>query len=193
MSAEAAKSIVESIRKALHEGGQGGGNTLQEILLVPKDGKKLIRFLTEFDKALPIIMHDQFKVMYPQPCLRYYEEPCPFHGESGFRETTQYAFTVWDYESQSKRVAMWKATAAGPMEDLLYQFDKNSTITDRDWEIKRSGTGTKGTTRARSMDPAPFEGKLSQPFPEERVMEIVKGLIAARTLADLAGKIKEGE
>lgn len=179
--AEGVPSITETIRKALIDGTSGGGMP-EELFMVPKDGMKVVRFLTNnTDKAIPIIMHDKWEVLRPQPCLKYYNEPCPFHVE-GFRQVTWYAFTIWDYESQAKRVAMWKPTLASPLEALIDLQDSNNTLDDRDIELRRVGTGTKSRWKVKALPASPFEGKLSKPFPEDKVLEIVKGMVAKRSL-----------
>jgi hypothetical protein len=187
---EGAPGITETIRKSLSEGSSGGGMP-DELLLVQRDGAKMVRFLAEFDKAVPVIMHDKWEILRPQPCLKYYDEPCPVHVEA-FRSVTWYVWTVWDYESQSKRVAMWKPTLASPVEDLLDLFDTNGTIMDRDIELRRMGTGTKSRWKIRAQAPTPFEGKLSKPFSEEKTIEILKGLVTKRTLEEAGAKPKSG-
>lgn len=184
--AENVPSITETIRKSLVEGNSGSGMP-DELLLVQKDGSKLVRFLSEFDKAIPIIMHDKWEVLRPQPCLKYYSEPCPFHIE-GFRTVTWYAWTLWDYESKAKRIGLWKATTASPVEDLLELHDSNGTITDRDIELRRVGSGTKSRWRIRVRPPAPFEGTLSKPFAEDKVVEILKGMVQKREIEGAVAK-----
>lgn len=174
------KSLVETIRKALTEGGNGGGIPAG-ILFIPSDGLKRLRLLSEFDQGIAIIMHDRFKVMFPQPCLKYYGEDCPFHG-SDFKTKTWYAWTVYDYENGEKKIGLWKTTLNSPVEQLMDLYDSNGTIMDRDVEMRKVGTGPKTRVKVKALPPAPFEGKLSKPIPEEKVMEIVKGLITKRTL-----------
>lgn len=179
--AEAVKnSIVDSIRKSLNESSQQGGAT--EEFILAKDSEKLVRFFTEFTDAIGIVMHDKFENLYPQPCLKYYDKPCPFCNAPGFRTTTQYAFTLWDYERQEKRLGLWKATTASPLEDILDAFDDNDTILDRDFKLKRQGQGTKGRWKAKPQAQEPFKGAVIQPFTKEKVFEILKGKIQRETV-----------
>lgn len=188
MAAEAStpgKNLTETIRKALTE-SSAGGSMPQEILLVPKDNAKRLRLLSEFDEAVSIIMHDKFQVLFPQPCLKYYGEPCPFHNVEGIRTVTWYAWTVYDYENEAKRIGLWKATLASPIEQLLDLFDANGTIKDRDVEMKKIGSGPKTRVKVKPLPVSPYSGKLNEPFKEAKIMEIVKGLITKRTLDEPA-------
>jgi hypothetical protein len=189
---EATGNIVETIRKALTEGGTGSSMP-QEILFVKSDAPVRVRLLSEFNEPVAIIMHDKFKFMFPQPCLKYYNEPCPFHGVSGYKTVTWYAWTVWDYDNQEKKIGLWKATLASPIEQLLDLFDANGTIKDRDVTMVKVGTGPKTRVKVKAQPPTPFEGKLSKPYSEEKVMEIVKGLITVRTIDQPAAEPTETE
>lgn len=187
---EKASSFVESVRKALNDAANSGSGLPEELLFVPKDGKKVVRFLNEFDPpGATILMHDKWQVLMPQPCLKQYNETCPFHG-SDVRLRTQYAWTVWDYEAKSKKIGLWPATLQSPVERLLDIYDMFNTIRDRDVELSRVGTGTKARWKARPMTPTatPFEGPMDQPYSEEAIMNIVKGMITKRTLEDLEKK-----
>ena len=190
MAGEKSGSFVELIRKALNDAASGGGGGLpDELLFVPKDGKKLGRFLSEFDKPTAVIMHDKWQALMPQPCLKQYGEPCQFHG-SDFRTTTWYAWTVWDYEAKAKRVGVWKASLQSPVERLLDIFDMNGTIKDRDIELSRVGQGTKSRYKARptTPGPTPFEGPVDMPYSDEKVLEILKGMVSKLTLDDVEKK-----
>lgn len=177
-------SVVDQIRKALAEGGEkgeGGGGMPAELFFVAKDGVKAVRFLTEFNASTAIQMHDWFKHMYPQPCFKYYGKVCPFckSSNSNIKTNTWYAWTVYDYESQTKRLAMFKATLASPLEDLLEIYDSHDqTILDRDITIKRSSSGEGKTHyRARAKNASEFAGKFKKPFTEEKIFQILQGTI----------------
>lgn len=178
-------SVVDQIRKALAEGGEkaegGGGGMPSELFFVAKDGVKVVRFLTEFNAATAIKMHDWFGHFYPQPCFKYYNKVCPFckASNSNIKTNTWYAWTVYDYESQSKRLAMFKTTLASPLEDLVEIYDANEqTILDRDITIKRSSSGEGKTHyRARAKNPSEFTGKFKKPFTEEKIFQILQGTI----------------
>lgn len=175
MAKETSASVVDSIRQALKEKG-GGGNMPEELFFVPKDGKKIIRFLSEFDEAIEVIMHDKYGAFMPQPCLKYYDKECPFHGR-GFRTKTNYAWTVYDYESKQKRILISPPTQNSALEDLVAIWEEFGTLRDRDVRIRRSG-GDKSTYRARDLAKAKFEGDYSKPFTKGKVLAILEGLIS---------------
>jgi hypothetical protein len=184
VSKEQPVDIVEHIRQKMKEGG-GSSNMPPELFFVPKDGKKRIRFLSEFNEAIEVVMHGKYGVMMPQPCLEYYGMECPFHGRK-WNTTTQYAWTVYDYESKQKKVFMSTLTQYSAMDDLMAIWDEskdkfgNKTIKDRDIVIRRSG-GDKAAYRARDKGPSEFDGEFSKPFSEKKVRAILQGLIAFKT------------
>lgn len=193
MGKEKPQSIVETIKKALLDAPQGAAGIPEELLFIPKDGTKVVRFLSEFDEAVPIIMHDKFGSMFPQPCLKYFKKPCQFHGGE-FKTTTQYGWTVLDYESGAKKLALWKATLASPIERLLEIYESNGTVKDRDIKLQKMGSGPK--TRVKAMEvqkePTDYEtsagkNKPNKPFSQEKVFEIVQKMVTKESAADVTG------
>lgn len=187
---EQVQSIVDEIRRALLGAAQSGdGEGMPEQLLwVPRDGVRIVRFLTEFskDEIIKVTMHDKFRSFYPQPCLKHYGEPCPFCGAKGVRTTTQYVFTVFDYDSGSKKIVVFKASPGAALEDLMNHYDVYGTIKDRDFNLKKLGVGPRTRVRASpaTPTPTPYTGTLSKPFSEVKVLEILKPLIRQRTLPE---------
>lgn len=180
--------IVDEIRKSLREAseqGEGGSGMPDALLWIPSDGQRQVRFLTEFtsEEIVKVTMHDKFKLFYPQPCLRYYGEPCLFHVK-GVRTKTHYHFTVWDYESASKKIFAYKAIPGGAIEDLIEYHDTYDTIKDRDFILKKIGTGPKTRVRARpaTPTPTPYEGRLNKPYSEAKIIEILRPLVRVKTL-----------
>lgn len=176
---EKPKSVVERIRKKLRDAEESsGGNMPDTMAFIAKDGIKRWRFLTDFDEALPVTMHDKYGSMYPQPCLKYYDKNCPFH-EKPIRTSEQYVFTVYDYEMGQKLWYMVKATRNSCLEDLLEIFDENGTITDRDIQVKRLGEGKKTHYKAKELahKPTKFEGKSKQAFTSDFIFKELKQLI----------------
>lgn len=182
MGKEKADSVIESIRKALRAGNKsgGGGGMPDELFFVPKDGVKVVRFLSDLNSPINVVMHNKWNEFMPQPCLRYYGKKCPFHNGGGYKAVTQYCYTIWDYESKSKRVASFPPTSNSPMEDLMEIWNDNGNITDRDVKIIRVvGSDGKSHYKAREVqhESTEFEGSKRNPFSEEKVLQILKGLI----------------
>lgn len=192
---EKAKSVVERIRKKLLEDSEkGGGSMPDEMMFIPEDGEKEVRFLTEFDEPVPVMMHDAFGKMFPQPCLQYYEKKCPLHVKP-IRTSEQYAFTVYDYEMEQKKIYLIKATRNSILEWLLDQFDENGTITDRDIKIIRKGKGKKTHYVAKEMQhkPTKFEGKSKVAFTQDHIFKVLEEMVNVKKLSDLNGRDDEDE
>lgn len=187
---EKSLSVVEKIRKAVREGNKRGGAGIpDEILFVPKDNQKVVRWLSEFDEPVIIRMHDKFKFMYPQPCFKYYGKKCPFDamdGEDGFRTDEFYFWTVYDYESEAKKILMARPGGQSPVEDMLEMFEANGTLKDRDYKIIRvpAPKGTKYKVRPVQGKPTKYEGKKNTPYSEEKVFAVAKGLITKTKTED---------
>lgn len=190
MGKEKAASVLDDIRKALRAGAGGaasGRGMPDEMLWVPVDGVKLLRFLSDMEEKedapgpLPVIMHDKFKEFMPQPCFKYYGKKCPFCDLGGkYRTSTFYAFTVYDYESERKRLAVWRPSGNSPVEDLVEIYEKNGTLRDRDIKIIRVPSGDKSKYKAREAQGQPTEYKVKNkrnPFSEEKAFAILRGTI----------------
>lgn len=181
-------SFTEAIKKALQESAAGGLSMPEEVFFVGQDEIKKGRFLSEWEGRTAIVMHARFQYMMPQPCLKQYGEPCPFHGDAmQAKETkTWYAWTLWSYEVNAKRLGLWKPSQNTPIGQMLDLFELKGTIRDRDALFTKSGKGPKTTTRVKMwLDPEPFAGDDVQPLSEARVLEIVKGMIKKRTVEEL--------
>lgn len=181
MAKEAATTLLDKVKQSMKEGNTGVGGIPDQIIFIPKDAVKAVRFLTDFEEAVVIEMHDKFKYMYPQPCFSYYNKKCPFHDAPGFRVRTQYAFTVFDYESKVKKLFMTTHGPNSAMDDIVEIYEKNKTLKDRDIKLIRTTLGGKTKYKAREVQgvPTPFEVKnVTQPFSKDMVFGIVKGLIS---------------
>lgn len=181
MAKEKALSVIEQIRKALREGSAGKSGMPEELMFIPVDGKKVVRFLSEFDKPVQVVMHDKWGELMPQPCFEYYGDEfgdCPYHG-GNFRTSTQYAYTVYDYEADTRRIFLQAATQASALDDLLIIWDDLETLTDRDMLITRvkAQKGSRYKAREHQRHATAFEGKENKPFPEEKIYTVLKGLI----------------
>jgi hypothetical protein len=186
MGKEKKEGVLDAIRKALKGGGKGqNGHTMpEELLFVPVDGVKVVRFLSDLndEEALPLQMHDKFKEFMPQPCFKYYGKKCPFDGLGGkYRESTFYGFTVYDYENERKRLFLVRPSGLSAMDDLVEIYEKNGTLKDRDIKIIRVSTGdNKSKYKAREVQGQPTEYTVKNkrnPFSTEKVYAIVRGMI----------------
>jgi hypothetical protein len=202
MAKEKPASVVDEIRRELREGAKnGGGSGLPEkLFFVPKDGVKTVRFLSDFNDAVKFIMHDMWGSgagnkggMMPQPCLKYYGKKCPFcDGEYKGRRFTSlpwYAWTVYDYEAEAKRVMVWRASQYHPLEYLIDIYEANGTLTDRDIKIERlpipGRRGTRYKAKPVQKEETEFEGRQSKPFSRDAIFEILRDLIRYETIDQL--------
>lgn len=187
-------NFVETIRKALNDAASGALLMPEELFFVGQDEVKRGRFVSNFEDRVAVVMHNRFQYMMPQPCLRQYDETCPFHdGALEPKETkTHYAWTLWSYDDSARRVGLWKPSQNTPIAQMLDLFELKETINDRDALFTKTGKGPKTTVRVKMwMDPEPFKGGEVVTFTEAEILKILKKLIKKRTVEELRQPLEQ--
>lgn len=187
MSKEKAGSVIDEIRSALRKGGKDGkGKGLpNELLFVQVDGVKVVRFLADAtnEETTKVVQHDKYGEFMPQPCFRYYGKKCPFCDLGGkYKTRTFYAWTVYDYESQQKRIFLAAPSQNSALDDLIEIFEKNGTLKDRDLRIIRVASGdNKSRYKVREVqgEPTPYKvPNKKNPFSQDKIFSILRGTIS---------------
>lgn len=130
-------SILQDIRS---EAKKGGG-ALSKVFWVKEGDKRRVRFLTDFEDAVkvPWVSNFQRKIGCVNP--RFYGEKNPYEGDEEVKEETMYMWQVYDYDSDSVKPFLYKATQCTPVPHLAVAFETYGTICDRDYMINCSGKG----------------------------------------------------
>jgi hypothetical protein len=80
--------IIDQIKNSVQKSGANKGKFIRVM-----DGKKVrIRFLTEFDKAFPVTMHDSFARGISSVCRAHFDEACPYCDDEDLKTWTKYCW-----------------------------------------------------------------------------------------------------
>lgn len=118
--------------KKLKEGLKGSG----PLKFIPKEGNIMVRFLEEPNKWLRYfeVFDTVRNVGWPVPD----DESAPGYPDPDMRKSKRYLASVVDI-SRDEVVALQLPTSL--VNDLVVRYDRYETITDRDYELFRTGSG----------------------------------------------------
>lgn len=143
---------LSDIKKEISKSGTNRGK-----FLYLKDGAKVrVRFLTDFEDGLPVPFHDSYEMSVNVPCQELFGRDCPYCDEDGIRTRNQYVWCVYDYESKEVKLLMHPINNCSPVGALAAFYESYGTLLDRDYEIKRMGSGTNTTYGVIPQDKAKF-------------------------------------
>lgn len=161
------------------------GSSKKEIIYFTPDSVKRIRFLTDLNDGIMIQFHSDFENHIFEVCHDQEDhENCPLcRDEVPIIE--QYAWSVWDYDSNAVRIMCIKATGISPVPALIELYEEYGTLTDRDLKIKKIGKGTGGSFAVTPLDKSRFRNGNAKPFTEKQIREIFDKAYSS-TVADEA-------
>lgn len=140
-----------------------------------KDGDKAkIRFLTDFEDAIGIKWHDKYKDKIDTPCLEYYGKECKFcAGEvDDVRTRENFIWPIWNYEQEIVQFFRFAANSYTPIPQLMTMYESYGTITNRDFQISRSGTSFDISYQVVPMDKSEFKKDVDVPSKKEIFKQI---------------------
>lgn len=119
---------IKSLKSQLKKGGGGAGFFTR----IPSEGSLTVRFMTEPDGWVMFYEHyDQERKFYP--CA----DDCPGCAE-GDRPSQRYLVNAIDQDENKVIPLVLPKTLAS---NVLKKYDKWATVTDRDYELSRTGDG----------------------------------------------------
>lgn len=141
-------SSFKNLKKSLAKKSSG------LISWIPKDGDRRVRLLDDPEDDLWVkyieVYDPAIEASYPLP-----EDPTPH--QRGLRPSTRYLVNAVDLDTDTVIALQLPVTLANP---LSVKYEKVGTLTDRDYEFSRSGTG-KETSYTFDFD-APTKRNLSK-------------------------------
>lgn len=148
------------------------GSSKKEIMYFTPDSVKRIRFLTDLNDGIMIQFHSDFENHIFEVCHDQEDhENCKLCQEE-VPIIEQYAWSVWDYDSNAVRILCIKATGISPVPALIELYEEYGTLTDRDLKIKKIGKGTGGSYAVTPLDKSRFRNGKAKPFTEKQIREI---------------------
>lgn len=166
-------SIKNDVKKA-------GANKSKFIYFRP-DQKQRVRFLTDMDDGMEITFHDSFEKSVNVPCQETFDRECPYCEDSDLRTRSQYAWSIYNYESKEVQVFMFPVNNCSPVPGLMAMFDAYGTLLDRDYVISVSGKGPDKTYSVVPMDKNKFRNAKAKPFSENKILEMLDKAFPADT------------
>lgn len=155
------KEMKEQIAKS--------GSSKKEIMYFPADSQHRIRFLQELDQGMMIEFHNDFESKIFEPCRDMQDhEDCDLC-KDGIAIQENYAWSVWDYDSNSVKILLFKASGVSPIPSLIEMFEEFGTIMDRDYKIKKVGKGTGSSFVVTPLDKSRFRSN-AKPYKEKDLL-----------------------
>lgn len=160
-----------------------------------KDGEKArIRFLQELDEGLEVPFHDSYAENINVPCQTIFGRECPYCGESSLRTRSQYAWSVYNYETDEVQVLMYPINQCSPLGQFVAAHDQYCTITDRDYVVSCSGKRQNKSFSVLPLDKLAFRNAKVKAFSREALLKNIDNAYPANLQNGSAkNKIAEGE
>lgn len=159
---------MSNLIKQMKERIAKSGSSKKEVLYFAPDSVKRIRFLEELDEGKMVNFHSDFNAHIYEICKGDDCDLC----EKEVPILEQYAWSVWDYDSNAVRILLTKATGISPIPQLIELYEEYGTLLDRDIKIKKVGKGTGGSYAVTPLDKSRFRNN-AKPFTEKQMNEIL--------------------
>lgn len=162
-------SILNNIKNEIKRSGTNKGK-----FLYIKEGQKVrVRFLTDLEDAVEIPFHDSFKLGVNVPCQEVFGRDCEYCGNDDLRTRSQYVWCVYDYESGEVKLLMCPVNQCSPAPQIVAVYETYGTITDRDYEIKRQGSGQSTSYSVLPLEKKKFRNTKVSALSESAILKII--------------------
>ena len=175
-----AKNLIAEMKAKI----AASGTSKKEILYFGKDSVKRVRFLQELDTGYVFEFHNDWAANILELCKDPEDhENCPLC-EQGIKIYENFAWSVWDYDSNSVRILLFKANGVSPIPSFIEMYEEFGTIMDRDYKIKKVGQGQGGSFVVTPLDKERFNNKKAKPFTKKQMQEILDKAYAKQEVED---------
>ncbi len=158
------KKMKENIAKS--------GSSQRDVMYIAADSSKRVRFLQELDQGFEFQFHNNWDPKIYTLCKDPEDhENCELC-EQGIGIIENFVWSVWDYDSNSVRLLVFKASGISPVPSLIEMYEEFGTIMDRDYKIKKVGKGMGSSFVVTPLDKAKFNNKKAKPKTELEVKDI---------------------
>lgn len=161
--------LLDKIKKDAAKSGQNKG----KFVFFKEGEKKRIRFLSDLEEGLEITFHDNFEAGINVPCQEMFGRNCQYCEEEGIRTRTQYAWSVWDYESKEVKILMYPMNNCSPLGAIAAMFENYGTLLDRDFVITVTGKMQNRTFSVVPMDKNKFRNDKAKPLSKSALLKIL--------------------
>ena len=149
------------------------GTNKSKFIYFRPDQKQRVRFLVDADDGMEIVFHDSFERGINVPCQETFGRSCPYCEDDGIRTRSQYAWSVYNYETKEVQVFMFPVNNCSPISALMAMYDTYGTLLDRDYVISVSGKGPDKSYSVVPMDKVKFRNTKAKPFSNSKILEML--------------------
>lgn len=158
------KKMKENIAKS--------GSSQRDVMYIAADSVKRVRFLQELDQGYEFLFHSNWDPKIYTLCQDPEDhENCELC-DNGIPTVENFVWSVWDYDSNSVRLLVFKASGISPVPSLIEMYEEFGTIMDRDYKIKKVGKGMGSSFVVTPLDKAKFNNKKAKAKTEAEIKEI---------------------
>lgn len=161
--------LLDNIKKDAKKSGQSKG----KFIYFREGQKTRIRFLQDMDEGLEIVFHDSYEQGINVPCQEHFGRNCPYCEDDSLRTRSQYAWSVWNYETNEVQVFMFPVNNCSPIPGLVALYETYGTLTDRDYVISVQGKQQNKSFSVVPMDKAKFRNQKAKPFSEQALLKMI--------------------
>lgn len=160
---------LNSIKSEIKKSGTSKGK-----FLFFKDGSKVrVRFLTDMEEGLEVTFHDSYSLGINVPCQEEFGRECEYCGNEDLRTRKMYVWSVYDYESKEVKLLMAAVNNCSPVPALAALYESYGTLCDRDYEIKRVGSGQSTTYSVIPQDKMKFRNTKAKAMSEQAMLKYI--------------------
>lgn len=160
-----------SLLDKIKQDAQKSGGSKQKFFYVKDGDKRRVRFLQDMDDGMEVTFHDSYEANINIPCRQLFGKDCPYCEEEGLRTRIQYAWSVWDYDSNEVRILMYPMNNCTPIGQIAAMYETYGTLLDRDFVIQRVGKQQNTTYTVIPMDKNKFRNEKAKPFSKKAFLE----------------------
>lgn len=161
--------LLDNIKKDAKKSGQSKG----KFIYFREGQKTRVRFLQDMDEGLEITWHDSYEQGINVPCQEHFGKDCPYCEDDSLRTRSQYAWSVWNYETNEVQVFMFPVNNCSPIPALVALYETYGTLCDRDYVISVSGKQQNKSFSVVPMDKAKFRNQKAKPFSEQALLKMI--------------------
>lgn len=172
--------LLDNIKKDAKKSGQSKG----KFIYFREGQKTRIRFLQEMDEGMEITFHDSYEQGINVPCQEHMGRDCPYCEDDSLRTRSQYAWSVWNYETNEVQIFMFPVNNCSPIPALVALYETYGTLTDRDYVISVSGKQQNKSFSVVPMDKAKFRNQKAKAFSEQALLKMIDKAFPAEGVED---------
>lgn len=157
----------------IKQDAQKSGGSKSKFFYVKDGDKRRIRFLQDMEDGFEVTFHDSFEANINIPCRELFGKKCPYCEEEGLRTRIQYAWSVWDYDSNEVKIFMFPMNNCTPIGQVAAMYETYGTLKERDFIVQRTGKQQNTNYTLIPMDKNSFKNEKAKPFSKKAFLELL--------------------